>query len=105
MLDGMKIEVVGKIVYTVHLSEEDVEKVREWIQEKKMNNSLPFGDMEQNICSAVFDLHEKGEIHLYTDGKCTETGFSTEEVHWADHEKRDPEEILGESKCHEEEYG
>ena len=41
---GMEIEVVGKTYYTVHLNDEDVKKVKQWI--KAHEEDLPSFDMK-----------------------------------------------------------
>jgi len=89
---GMNIEVVGKTWYTVHLTDEDVEKVRRYIKEHK--NDLPSFDMDKNICWAVGKLASRCEIELYSDDKATESDFNTEEINWSEYEERTPEEIL-----------
>lgn len=92
---GMYIDVVSKTWNTVHLTDEDVQKVREWINKKKDEDDLPYFDMEKNICSAVFDLYQNGEISLYDDSKCVESDCNTENVEWSEFEDKGAEEILG----------
>ena len=89
---GMEIEVVGKIYYTVYLTDEEVERVRKWIEDRQDN--LPSFDMKENICVAVSELFSSGEIELYSDGKATESDFCTEEIKWSEFEERTAEEIL-----------
>lgn len=89
---GMKIEVVGTTYYTVNLTDEDVKKVKSWIEEHK-EELLSF-DMEKNICEAVYSLYSDGEIELYGGGKETESDFNTDEVNWSEFENRTAEEIL-----------
>lgn len=91
---GMDIEVVGKKYYTVHLSDEDVSKVKLWIKSHK--DELPSFDMEKNICAAVAELSSNGEIELYSDDKATESFFMTEEINWSEFEEKLVEEILDE---------
>lgn len=95
---GMNIEVVGKTFYTVHLTNEDVEKVRKYIEDHKDN--LPSFEMEKNICWAVDQLSFNCEIDLYSDGKANESDFYTDEINWSEFEDRTAEEILN-SKCDE----
>lgn len=90
---GMDIEVVGRTWYTVHLTDEDVEKVKNYIKEHQKD--LPSFDMDKNICWAVGQLANKCEIELYSDGKAVESDFDTEEINWSEYEERTPEEILG----------
>ena len=89
---GMEIEVVATTWYTVHLSDEDVQKVKQWIEDHK--DDLPSFDMKNNITEAVYELYANGEISFYDDGKCTEIDFNTEYVRWSELEEREPEEIL-----------
>ena len=93
---GMEIEVVGKTYYTVHLNDEDVKKVKQWIKDHE--EDLPSFDMKENICKAVMDLYSDGQIDLYSDDKATESDFSTEEINWSEYEERMAEEILSESE-------
>ena len=73
---GMDIEVIGMTWYTVHLSDEDVEKVKQWLENHK--DDLPSFDPKENISKAVWNLYSKGEISLF------------------EFEEREPEEIFGE---------
>lgn len=91
---GMDIEVVGKMWYTVHLTDEDVEKVKQYIKEHE--DDLPSFDMDKNICWVVGKLANACEIELYADGKAEESDFATEGIYWSEFEDRTPEEILGE---------
>ena len=90
----MDIEVIGMTWYTVHLSEEDVNKVKQWLEDHKDN--LPSFDAKKNISKAVWDLYGEGKITLFDDDKCTESDFNTEEIRWSEFEEREPEEIFGE---------
>lgn len=89
---GMDIEVVGKIFYTVHLTDEDVDKVKQYINDHKDN--LPSFKMENNICWAVSQLSSRCEMDLYCNGKATESDFCTDEINWSEFEDRIAEEIL-----------
>ena len=89
---GMKIEVIATTWYTVYLSDEDVEKVKQWIKDHEDN--LPSFDMKKNVSEAVHELYVNGEISFYEYGKYTESDFNTEYVRWSEFEKREPEEIL-----------
>ena len=90
---GMDIEVVGRTWYTVHLTDDDIEKVKQYIKDHK--EDLPSFDMRKNICWAVRQLSNECEIELYSDGKADESDFSTEDIDWSEFEDRTPEEILG----------
>lgn len=89
---GMNIEVVGKTFYTVHLTNEDIEKIIKYIEDHKDN--LPSFKMEKNICWAVNQLSSNCEINLYSDGKANESDFYTDEINWSEFENRTAEEIL-----------
>ena len=93
---GMEIEVIGKTYYTVHLDDEDVKKVKQWIKDHE--EDLPSFDMKENIRAAVMDLSSDGQIDLYSDDKATESDFNTEEINWSEYEERMAEEILSESE-------
>lgn len=93
-MSGMDVEVIGRVYYTVHLTEEDVELVRDWIKSKD-EFSLPSYNMRDNICAAVQELYEEGKIDLYRNGKSTESDFETEEINWSEFEDRSPDDILG----------
>lgn len=90
---GMELEVVARVTYTVHLSDEDVEKVKKYLKDNKEN--LPSFFDEENLCYAVRMLYEQGEISLYDDGKATESDFSTEKFNWSEFEDKTVEQILG----------
>ena len=89
---GMCIEVEGKTIYTVQLTDEDVKLVKQWID--KHEDDLPSFDMKENIAYAVRKLYDNGEISLYGEGKETESDFYTEGVSWSEFEDREPEEIF-----------
>ena len=86
---GMDIEAIGVFTYTVHLTKEDVDKIRQWILDPVNKDELE-EDMRENIIKAVSNL----EIHLYEDGKYIESDFRTDDILWSEFEKREPEEIL-----------
>lgn len=89
---GMELEVVARVTYTVHLSDEDMKKVKKYLKDTKEN--LPSFSDEENLCYAVRTLYEQGEISLYDDGKATESDFSTEEFNWSEFENKTVEQIL-----------
>ena len=89
---GMCIEVEGKTIYTVKLTDEDVSLVKQWIEEHE--EDLPSFDMKENIARAVRRLYDDGKISLYDKGKATESDFFTEGVSWSEFEDREPEEIF-----------
>ena len=90
---GMCIEVEGKTIYTVNLTDEDVSLVKQWIEEHE--EDLPSFDMRENIAHAVRRLYDDGKISLYNKDKATESDFYTEGVSWSEFEDREPEAILG----------
>lgn len=90
---GMELEVVARVTYTVHLSDEDVEKVKKYLKDNEENFQY-FSD-EESLCYAVETLYSQGEISLYDDGKATESDFSTEEFNWSEFEDKTVEQILG----------
>lgn len=89
---GLFIEAEGKITYTVHLTDEDVELVKQWIKEH--NEDLPSFDMKENIAHAVKQLYHDGKIYLYDENKAIESDYHTENVRWSWVEAKEPEEIL-----------
>ena len=89
---GMKIEVEATTIYTVHLTDEDMVKVKKWIKEHE--EDLPSFDMRENIACAVRTLYDDRKISLYDNNKAVESDFSTEWVSWSEFEHREPEEIL-----------
>ena len=91
-MNGMDIEVVGRTYYTVHLTEEDVEKIRQYIETHSDN--LLHSNPEDNICEVAMALYIRGEIDFFDDDKCTESDFVTDEVNWSEFEERSAEEIL-----------
>lgn len=95
---GMSIEVVGKTFYTVHLTDDDIEKVRNYMKDRE--DRLPHGKtkvgdyQEENFCWVVMRLVDEGEIELFSDGKATKETSITDRIFWSEHEERTPEEIL-----------
>ena len=89
---SMCIEVEARTIYTVRLTDEDMAKVKKWIQEHE--DDFPSFKMEDNIAWAVARLYEEDEISLYDDEKANESDFYTDKVRWSEFEERTPEEIL-----------
>ncbi len=89
---GMCIEAEGKTIYTIHLTDEDIKLVKQWIDEHE--DDLPSFDMKENIAYAVRKLYDNGKISLYDKDKATESDFYTEGISWSEFEEREPEEIL-----------
>lgn len=92
---GMAIEVIGVYTYTVDLTDEDVEKVKEKLIEKDID---PFCCSYEDVSHAVFDLYSDGEISLYDKEKCVESDFMTEDIHWSEFEEREPCEIFSDTE-------
>ena len=88
---SMCIEVEARTIYTVHLNDEDIAKVKKWIKEHE--EDLPSFNMEDNIAWAVARLYEEDKISLYDEGKAEESDFYTDKVRWSEFEERTPEEI------------
>lgn len=87
----LKVEAVGTIYYTCELSDEDEEKVINYIKDNPNNDIVDYMD-EDTIIEAVRTLWANGEIELYSDA--TESDYSTEEINWSEFEDRSAEEIL-----------
>ena len=62
---SMCIEVEARTIYTVHLTDEDMVKVKKWIKEHE--EDLPSFKMEDNIAWAVARLYEDDEILAFED--------------------------------------
>ena len=93
MVMGMCIEVEGKIIYTVQLTDEDVALVKQWIAERG-KEGLPSFDMKENSAYAVEKLYGEGKISLYDGDKAVESDYCTESIYWSEFEDKEPEEIL-----------
>lgn len=85
-----KIEAVATVYYTCCLSEEDGQKVLDYIKENP--EEFRFMTDKKKITKAVEDLHQKCKIDLYQD--FVESDSSTEEIRWSEFEERTAEEIL-----------
>lgn len=90
----MLIEVIAKTWYTVELTDEDMDKVKQYIRDNR--EELSSYDMEVNILQAVRELHSNCEIELYNGEKETESDFQTYKIEWSEFEERSAEEILRE---------
>lgn len=87
----LKVEVVGTIYYTCELSDEDEEKVINYIKDSP--EEFEFMTEEESIVAAVDILYNNSEIELYDNA--TESDYHTEEINWSEFEDRSAEEILG----------
>lgn len=89
-----KIEAVATVYYTCCLSDEDSQKVIDYIKENP--KEFEFMSDKKKIVKAVEILHDGCEIELYDD--TTESDFNTEEIKWSEFEERSAKEILGDDK-------
>lgn len=87
-----KIEAVATVHYTCWLSDEDSQKVVDYI--KQNPEEFEFMTAKEKIIKAVEELYEEGEIDPYDSSD--ESDFSTEEFRWSEFEESSAEEILGE---------
>lgn len=87
-----KIEAVATVYYTCSLSEEDSQKVINYIKENP--GKFDFMSDEDKIIRTVSILSSDCEIELYDDA--VESDFNTDEIRWSEFEERTAEEILGE---------
>ena len=86
----LKVEVVWRIYYTCELSDEDEEKVVNYIKDNP--EEFEFMTEEEAILSAVDILYNDSEIELYDNA--IESDYHTEEVKWSEFEERSAEKIL-----------
>ena len=86
----MKIEAVATVYYTCTLSDEEEEKVVNYI--KNNPEEFEFMDDKKAIAEAVAILWGNEEIDLYEES--TESDFYTNEIKWSEFERRTPGEIL-----------
>ena len=85
-----KIESVATVHYTCWLSDEDSQKVIDYIKENP--EEFEFTTNEDKIVKAVEKLYEDDEISPYDSSD--ESDFSTEEFQWSEFEERTAKEIL-----------
>lgn len=85
-----KIEVIEKVYHTATLSDEDEQKILDYIK----NNPDEFEYMldKVKITTAVYTLYGRGELDLYKD--TVESDMETEDICWSQYEERTAEEIL-----------
>lgn len=86
-----KIEAVATVYYTCSLSDEDSQKVLDYIKENP--EEFEFMDDKDKIVKAVEILSSNCEIDLYDD--CIDSDFNTDQIRWSEFEERTAEEILG----------
>lgn len=85
-----KVEAVATVYYTCSLSDEDGQKVLNYIKENP--EEFEFISNEKKILKAVEKLSDDCEIELYDDS--AESDFSTDELRWSEFEDKTAEEIL-----------
>ena len=90
---AMDIEVIGMTYYTVHLTDEDTEKIKQFFEDRGEDAS---DCTKEEICNAVEELYSEGEIDLFDDDKYTESDFATDDIRWSEFERRTPDEIFNE---------
>lgn len=86
----LKIEAVAKVYHTCTLTDEEEQKVLDYIK----NNEEEFKGMssKKKITEAVEILYGEDEIDLYKNA--TESDFSTDEINWSEFEERDAYAVL-----------
>lgn len=89
---GMAIEAKAIVTYTCELSDEDVSKIKEFIDFRCEEWMEGEEYSEDEIIDAVRELHSDGEIDLYKES--TESDFMTIGIYWSEFEEREPQEIL-----------
>jgi len=89
-----KIEAVATVYYTCSLSDEDGQKVLDYIKENP--DKFEFMSDKNKIIKAIEKLYKDAEIDVYDDS--VESDFSTEEFRWSEFERRTAEEILNINK-------
>lgn len=86
----MNIEAIATVTYTCELSEEDEQKVLQYIKDNA--DDFNFMSAKQKIIKAIDELHGNCEIDLYDNS--TESDFCTEEIKWSEFEDKKAEEYL-----------
>ena len=86
-----QIEVVEKVWHTATISDEEEQKVKDYI--KCNPDEFEYMNEEEAICKAVLDLYYGREIEIYNDD-CVDSDTNTEEVNWSEFEDCSAEEIL-----------
>lgn len=85
-----KIEAIATVYYTCSLSEEDSQKVIDYIKENP--EEFEFMDDKEKIVKAVEILSSDCEIDIYDD--CIDSDFNTDQIRWSEFEERTAKEIL-----------
>lgn len=87
------VEAVATIYYTCSLSDEDGQKVLNYIKENP--EEFEFMLAKEKIIKAVEKLYDNSEINIYDDS--AESDFTTEKIIWSEFEEKTAEEILEEA--------
>lgn len=87
-----KIEVVENVYNTVYISDEDEQKIKDYI--KLNSEEFKYMGNDRKICKAVWDLYYDGDIDIF-NGDNVVSDTNVEEINWSGFEKRSAEEILG----------
>lgn len=85
-----KIEVVEKVWHTATISEEEEQKVKDYI--KINQEEFEFMSEEEKIKKAIWGLYCDGDIELYKNS--VESDTITEEINWSEYEECSAEDIL-----------
>ena len=88
----MSIQAKAMVTYTITLGKEDIEKVKNYVDENREDFLTGEKYTESEFINAVWELYNSGEISLYDD--YVESDFSTEEIEWSSFEDRTADEIL-----------
>lgn len=89
---GMAIEAKAIVTYTCELSDEDVAKIKDFIDFRREEWVEEYEYSEDEIIDAIRELSSDGEIDLYKES--AESDFMTSEICWSEFEEREPQEIL-----------
>lgn len=93
---GMKIQATAMVTYTCELSDEDIPKIKDFIdfrREERMGGEEYEEYQEEEILDAIRELSSDCEIDLCKDS--VESDFMTDEIRWSEYEDREPQEIMG----------
>ena len=88
-----KVEAVATVYYTCSLSDEDGQKVLNYIKENP--EEFEFMLAKEKIIKAVEKLYDDSEINIYDDS--VESDFTTEKIIWSGFEEKTAKEILEEA--------
>lgn len=89
----MKIQAQAIVTYTCELSDEDVEKIKRYIDANSPYWAAYEEYTEEEIINAVRELSSECEIDLYKNS--VESDFNTVDIDWSEFEEMEPGEIMG----------